>query len=391
MDHIIVWQQNVNKSRNCQHNLISNNDLINKGISFIALQEPTIDHNGYTLASRNWIPVYLSMHQSSDNPSRTVTLINASIRSDTWKQLEFLSSDVTVIQLSGRWGKLTIVNIYNDCNNDATMRLLMEFHHKNHSELMESTNRTVHVLWVRDFNRHHLYWDDPSDVRLFTKDALEVAEKLIKVVADAGLDLALPSSIPTHKHNVTKLWSRLDQVFISDHSENLLISCNTQPDQREINTDHLPIIMELDLTADIIQEEDINNFRNVDWDEFHKELRVQLANLPQPAPIDNQEQLEHSCKSLTKAIQRIIVTQVPVTNITPKSKRWWTKELTQLCHQSNKLGRQLYNQRHDLGHAIHRAHVVASKQYQKLLDQTREHHWRDWLEKGEDPDIWSAH
>jgi len=390
-DHITVWQQNVNKSRKCQHNLISNNDLINKGISFIALQEPTMDHNGYTLALRDWTLVYPSMHRSSDNPSRTVTLVNASIRSDTWKQLEFPSSDVTVIQLSSGWGKLTIVNVYNDCNNDTTMWLLMEFHRKNHSELMESTNETAHVLWVGDFNRHHPYWDDPSDIRLFTKDVLEAAEKLIEVVADTGLDLALPSSIPTHKHNVMKLWSRLDQVFISDHSENLLISCNTQPDQRGINTDHLPIIMELGLAADIIQEEDINNFRNVDWDEFRKELSVQLANLLQPVLIDNQEQLEHSCKSLTKAIQRVIVTQVPVTNITPKSKRWWTKELTQLCRQSNKLGRQSYDWRHDLGHAIHGAHVVASKQYRKLLDQTREHHWRDWLEKGEDPDIWSAH
>jgi len=51
----------------------------------------------------------------------------------------------------------------------------------------------------------------------------------------------------------------------------------------------------------------------------------------------------------------------------------------------------LYDWRYDLGHAIHGVHVVVSKQYQKLLDQTREHHWRDWLEKGEDPDIWSTH
>ena len=390
-DHITVWQQNVNKSRNCQHNLISNNDLINKGISFIALQEPTMDHNGYTLVLRDWTLVYPSTHQSSDNPSRTVMLVNASIRSDTWKQLKFPSSDVMVIQLSGRWGKLTIVNVYNNCNNDTTVWLLTEFHRKNHSELTELTNGTAHVLWVRDFNRHHPYWDNPSNIRLFTKDVLEVAEKLIKVVADTSLDLVLPSGIPTHKHNVIKLWSRLDQVFISDHSENLLISCDTQPDQRGINTDHLPIITELDLIADIIQEEDINNFHNVDWDKFCKELSIQLANLPQPTPIDSQEQLEHSCKSLMKAIQRVIVTQVLVTNITPKSKRWWMKELTQLHCQSNKLGRQLYDWRHDLGHAIHRAHVVASKQYQKLLDQTREHHWRDWLEKGEDPDIWSAH
>jgi len=118
----------------------------------------------------------------------------------------------------------------------------------------------VHVLWVRDFNRHHPYWDDPSNDRLFTKEALEAAEKLIEAVVDAGLDLALPSSTPMHKHNIMKLWSRLDQVFISNHSENLIISCDMLPDQRGINTNHLPILTEMDLAADIVPVEDISNF-----------------------------------------------------------------------------------------------------------------------------------
>lgn len=214
---------------------------------------------------------------------------------------------------------------------------------------------------------------------------------MIEVVVDTSLDLALPSSILTHKHNITKLWSRLDQVFISDHSKNLIISCNTLPDQRGINTDHLPILTELDLATDTMPEEDICNFRNVNWDEFHAELSVQLANLLLPTLIDSQRHLENCCKSLTKAIQCTIETQVPVTNITLKSKRWWMKELTQLHRQSNKLGRQSYDWHHDLGHSVHGAHNVASKKYQKILDQTKNHHWRDWLERWEDPDIWTAH
>lgn len=157
-----------------------------------------------------------------------------------------------------------------------------------------------------------------------------MAEKLIEAVADIGLELALPSSILTHKHNVMKLWSRLDQVFISDYSKSLLISCNTQPDQRGVNTDHLPILMELNLKADIVPEEEIPNFCQVDWDEFHKELSSQLANLPLPTLIDNQRQLDNTCNSLTKAIQHTITSQFLVLIISPKSKGWWMKELTQL-------------------------------------------------------------
>jgi hypothetical protein len=61
-EHIVVWQQNVNKSRICQHNLISNIELVSKGVSIIALQEPAIDDNRYTLVSRDWMPLYPTPH-----------------------------------------------------------------------------------------------------------------------------------------------------------------------------------------------------------------------------------------------------------------------------------------------------------------------------------------
>ena len=390
-EHIAVWQQNVNKSRICQHNLISNNELVSKGISIIALQEPAIDANGYTLASRDWTPIYPTPHRESDSSTRAVTLINASMKTDSWKQLDFPSCDVTIIQLKGDWGKLTVVNVYNDCHSDETIRLLTNYHSRNQAELTQTSSGAAHILWVGDFNRHHPYWDDPGDTRLFTPNATEAAEKLIEAVADIGLDLALPSGIPTHRHNVTKLWSRLDQVFISDHSESLLITCDTLPDQRGINTDHLPILTELNLRANVVAEGEIPNFRNVDWEDFRKELSAQLNKFPPPTPIDNQRQLDFGCDSLTKAIQRTIAIQVPVTNLSPKSKRWWTKELTQLRRDANKLGRQSYDRRHDPEHVIHGKHSAAAKNYRRILEQTKRQHWRDWLEKAEDPDIWTAH
>jgi len=283
MDHIAVWQQNVNKSRICQHNILSNNELVSKGISIIALQEPAIDANGFTLALKDWTPIYPTLHHKTDSTTRAVTLIKASIKTDSWKQIDFPSCDVMVIQLKGEWGKLTVVNVYNDCQNNKTIRLLTNFHNSNQAEITQTNSGAAHILWVRDFNRHHPYWDDPRDTRLFTTEATAAAEKLIKAIADIGLDLALPSGIPTHVHNVTKLWSRLDQVFISDHSENLLISCDAQPDQRGVNTDHLPILTELNLKADVAPEEEIHNFREVDWDEFRKELSTQLDKLLPPA------------------------------------------------------------------------------------------------------------
>ena len=53
MDRLSIWQQNINKSPACQHDIISNNILIRKGINLIALQEPAISGTGFSIASRD--------------------------------------------------------------------------------------------------------------------------------------------------------------------------------------------------------------------------------------------------------------------------------------------------------------------------------------------------
>jgi hypothetical protein len=85
IQHITIWQQNINKSHICQHNLISNNELVRKGIGIIVLQEPAIDANGYMLALKDWTPIYPTPHGKTDKNTRAVTLIRASIKSDSWR------------------------------------------------------------------------------------------------------------------------------------------------------------------------------------------------------------------------------------------------------------------------------------------------------------------
>jgi hypothetical protein len=105
---------------------------------------------------------------------------------------------------------------------------------------------------------------------------MDAAKKLIEAIADAGLDLVLPSGIPMHEHNVTNCWSRLDQVFLSTHSKEVLTTCNTVPEQRGINMDHLPILTELRLEVAIAEAKAITNFCNMNWDDFRDELQKQL-------------------------------------------------------------------------------------------------------------------
>lgn len=358
-------------------------------IDVIALQEPAIINASRSIAARDWISVYPTPHLSSPKKTRSLMLIQAEISMDSWNQLDFPSSNVTVVQFLGEWGKLTIFNIYNEGANNSTINLLTKYQRDNQQNLEHCQTGSTCQIWLGDFNRHHPYWDDPNDLRLFTTEALRVAKSLIEAVADAGLDLILPRGIPTHCHNVTKRWSRLDHMFITEDSVDAVTACGTLIDHRGINTDHVPVLTELNLGLVTNEVRPLPNFRDVDWDEFRKALAINLGLEPE-GQIINQRQLDVRCTNLTEAIQSAIRKQVPVTEITSKSKRWWTKELTQMRKQSNKLGRKAYERRYELEHKVHAQRKEVAKRYESNLEYNKKHHWRDWLEKLEEPDIWTA-
>ena len=105
----------------------------------------------------------------------------------------------------------------------------------------------------------------------------------------------------------------------------------------------------------------VANFRNVDWDKFREELRSQLASLGLPRPIRSQSSLDTECDKLMKALQDTISIYVPTSELGPKTKRWWTKELTHLRRKSNKLGRQASKLRSNPKHHIHADYESSAK------------------------------
>lgn len=184
--------------------------MIRDSIDIVALQELSINNFGTTIAAREWIVVYPSTHNAEPTKTRSLLLLRSNILTDRWKQVDFPLGDVTIITIHRDWGTLMIYNIYNNCKENTTIHQLEAFaHSRNNRETMQP------LLWLGDFNRHHPHWDDPADTRLFTRSVIQNAEILISAVAELGLDMALPPGIPTHLHNVSKKWSRLDQVFIS--------------------------------------------------------------------------------------------------------------------------------------------------------------------------------
>jgi exonuclease III len=329
-NNIKIWQQNVNKSRICQHDLISSMRLIKKQIDIIALQELAISDFAVTITSRDWRVIYPLTYTKEPSKTRSVILIRADIHTNNWSQEDFDSGDITVIKLKGEWGALMLFNVYNNCKHDRTIDKIKNYQRTSDNHVSTHHNEETHTIWLGNFNWHHLYWDDVSDIRLFTKEVLDKAEKLISAVADTGLDFALPPKIPTHKHNVSKKWSRLDHVFLSEHLQDALISCEVLPDDLRVNTDHLPIVTNLDFSLTKAPAKKIANFQDVNWDKFRKMLEEELQSFGLPNAIKDQGELDVKCLRLTTALQSAIQKEVPITDLGPMSRCWWMKELTNL-------------------------------------------------------------
>jgi hypothetical protein len=180
-------------------------------------------------------------------------------------------------------------------------------------------------------------------------------------------------------------------VFLSDHSLDALISCEALTNTLRVKTDHIPILTKLDLTVTRTPTKSTENFRNIDWDKFRVALGAHLTQLGLPATINCQQKLDKECEKLTKALKEAIREQVPTSEIGPRSKHWWTKELTNLRRQANKLGQISSKRKNNLEDPIHMEFSNAKRRYEKEIEYCKRHDWHDWLEKADDPDIWTAH
>src|SRR5258705_13994288 len=120
------------RQQNVDHSMVATQHLINSDLhhqyDIIALQEPYLDTYGNTRASRYWRVVYPSSHLSPNSCTRSTILINSALSTNAWQQIPFDSPDVTIVQLSGSFGHLTLFNIYNDGKHDNTLQKLASLH-----------------------------------------------------------------------------------------------------------------------------------------------------------------------------------------------------------------------------------------------------------------------
>ncbi|KAJ6468904.1 Endonuclease/exonuclease/phosphatase [Mycena sanguinolenta] len=170
-----IWQQNLDRGLENQHELID--VLRNEGCLLVVLQEPYVGPGAWTRADAQWRVVYPTPHREREVRTRAVSLVNVSLPTDSWSQMQINSLDMVAIEFRGEFGTLRVMNIYNNGNHDESLRALRDF-------MREARRSTLHggpvyYLWLGDFNRHSALWDEIRNSHLFTAEAARAVAPLL--------------------------------------------------------------------------------------------------------------------------------------------------------------------------------------------------------------------
>jgi hypothetical protein len=118
--------------------------------------------------------IYPNIHKEHPDATRSVMLINANLVPDTWKQIQIQHPDLTAIEITGEFGMLHIINVYNDCNNNSMlMHLSAYMQNQDQQRYMVCPLNTIRI---GDFNQHHTLWDEEQNTHLFTPNNLELTQ-----------------------------------------------------------------------------------------------------------------------------------------------------------------------------------------------------------------------
>ena len=383
---LTIRQQNVNKSLLSQLDLLES--LQRDEYDVCVIQEPYIDFNGKSRSNRQWTTLYPNTHLKHPDSTRSIILVNTNLLTDAWKQIDFQHPDITAIEIKGPFGTLCIINVYNDCKNNTALTHISNFtrDHNNHLQMTGPT----HTIWLGDFNRHHLLWDEERNAHLFTRSNLELTQPLLDMLGRHNMKMALPPFTPTLKAHNTGNYTRVDNVFCSESIMDAIIKCDTDDATRPIKTDHFPIITQIDVHVLKVKWTPRRNFRLTDWPEFLKTLNTNLTNIHRPTEIHNIATFLQRLNSLNKAIQDTVEKHVKLTTPSPYSKRWWSSDLSCEKKLMQQFGKRSKQHQWDEQHPAHEEYRKQRNKYSEDIQKAKAEHWAEWLEGLDQISVWQA-
>ena len=261
-----IWQQNAHKSKTTQSYIVNTTNPNNWDI--IALQEPWFDSYSNTRGTQYWHVIYpANFYVEGCDRVHSILLIKTNLDTDCYSILPVMHSDVTVVQFREDNRFLSLFNIYNKITNNDTISCLDSFLDRN-SHIVQPAN-TDSVIWLGDFNCHHLLWEEDANERLFEPTGF--ISPLLDILYKNEMLLALPKGFPIYQM-ATGNWTRPDNVWQCSSPNDPIICCDVLPAIQPPMAGHLPIITELALPLSRAFEALMLDFRQVDWPKVNTDL-----------------------------------------------------------------------------------------------------------------------
>jgi len=202
------------------------------------------------------------------------------------------------------------------------------------------------VLWnisLGDFNLHHHLWDEEHNGHLFTRGNLEKSQVSIDVLAEFNLQMALPKDIPTLQALSTGNHTRPNYIFISSLVAGSVIRCTMIPDKRQVRSDHILVVTEVNRFLEEWVELPCPSFRLADWKGVREILTSRLKGLDTGVEINTPGKLYIQVGELTCTISEIMDAYILKVGLLPNQKQWWSPLLTEKHMELHRLIHRAYN------------------------------------------------
>ena len=212
---------------------------------------------------------------------------------------------MTVVQVQTVVGVMLVINMYNQIACTNTINWILQVMRTRGQGRSDRPN-AAHTLWLGNFNRHHPLWHESRNTHLFTKTNLDRAQELIATITKLGLCIILPKDLPTLCTLASGNFTRPDNVFTSEMLATAIVKCTMIPEEQPTRTEHLPIVIMLDMEPNLRTEAPNFNFRAMDWDDFKKALVSRLGRLEVGEELHTKGELYDWLDKPTQAIRNIV-------------------------------------------------------------------------------------
>jgi hypothetical protein len=230
-------------------------------------------------------------------------------------------------------------------------------------------------------------WEEDTNSHLFEPE--NYITPFLDLLFRHDMILALPKGIPTYQTSAGR-WTRPDNVWRNNTQNDPILRCDVLPNIRPPLADHMPIITVVDMPLPRSVTLQSLDYRAADWPVVNNKLKHRLNTESPAVRIRTKEEFITKVDMVVRIITEVLNDNLEVTKPSPYSKRWWTKELSDLRTKQNKLSNDSHRFRLILDHLSHQEYKAAVKEFKKLLTDTKKQNWIDWLENAQQNDLYLA-